>query len=96
MIFLFETLDFLKIYQNGLEVLKNISLMTYCSSQFGELDLFVSNKEFVDAELFRIFLYTCLFVTPGSFFYHILGIFAVQVGLDAFVLYVAMAFRMRE
>ena len=95
MIFLFETLDFLKTYQNGLEVLKNISLMTYYSSQFGGFNLFVSNKEFVDAELFRIFLFPCLFYSRFIFFYHILGIFAVQVSLDS-VLYVAMAFRMRE
>ena len=69
MIFLFETLDFLKTYQNGLEVLKNISLMTYCSLQFGGFNLFVSIKDFVDAELFCIFLFTCLFVTPSSFFF---------------------------
>ena len=43
------------------------------------------------------YLLVCLIITPSSlFFYHILGIFAVQVSLDAFVLYVAMAFRMRE
>ena len=57
MIFLIETIDFLKTYQNGLEVLKNISLMTYCSLQFGGFNLFVSIKEFVDAELFCIFFY---------------------------------------
>ena len=69
MIFLIETIDFLKTYQNGLEVLKNISLMTYCSLQFGGFNLFVSIKDFVDAELFCIFLLTCLFVTPSSFFF---------------------------
>ena len=46
---------------------------------------------------FHNFVFTCLFMAAGAFFfYHILGIFAVQVSLDAFVLYVAITLRIRN
>ena len=80
---------------NKPEVLKNISLMTYCSSQYGGFKLFVSNNEFVRCRIlppYCIYLsvYNCLFFITSSVF------FAVQVNLDAFVLYVAIAIRMRD
>ena len=53
---------------NKPEVLKNISLVTYCSSQYGGFKLFVSNIGFADAKFFHNFVFTCLFMATGSFF----------------------------
>ena len=57
---------------NKPEVLKNISLMTYCSSQYGGFKLFVSNNEFVRC---RILPPYCIYLSVyNCLFYHILGI----------------------
>ena len=58
---------------NKPEVLKNISLVTYCSSQYGGFKLFVSNNEFVRC---RILPPLCIYLSVyNCLFYHILGIF---------------------
>ena len=80
--------------------MENISLMTYCSSQSIWwvqaicLQYWICKRKILPQfciYLSELSLYGCWFI-----FYHILGIFAVQVILDAFVLYVAITLRIRN
>ena len=81
----------------GLEVLKKISLMTYCSSQsIWWVQAICLQYRICSC---RILPHFCIDLSVYNFqfiFCHILGIYAVQVSLGAFVLYVAIAFQKRH
>ena len=80
-----------------LEVLKKIYLMTYCSTQsIWWVQTICLQYRICSC---RILPHFCIDLSVYNFqfiFYHILGIYAVQVSLDAFVLYVAIAFQKRH